>query len=89
MVANLHNLDILLHIPYSMLRLNLCIQAVHIKVDTLSEQAKSFSLEIPLHSKDFNTSTQGGLLTFLQFANDCQCMTMHVTVLVFPGDTQY
>uniref|UniRef100_A0A1A9ZD80 Uncharacterized protein n=1 Tax=Glossina pallidipes TaxID=7398 RepID=A0A1A9ZD80_GLOPL len=58
MVANLHNLDILLHIPYSMLRPNLCVQAVHIKVDTLSEQAKSFILEIPLHSKDFNTRSQ-------------------------------
>uniref|UniRef100_A0A1B0B2T0 Uncharacterized protein n=1 Tax=Glossina palpalis gambiensis TaxID=67801 RepID=A0A1B0B2T0_9MUSC len=58
MVANLHNLDILLHIPYSMLRLNLCVQAVHINIDTLSEQAKSYILEIPLYSKDFNTSTQ-------------------------------
>lgn len=54
MVTDLHNLKVFLHIPYSMLRPNLCVQAVHLNADTLSEQAKSFKLKI-------NADVQGGL----------------------------
>uniref|UniRef100_A0A1A9WZK0 CASC1 C-terminal domain-containing protein n=1 Tax=Glossina brevipalpis TaxID=37001 RepID=A0A1A9WZK0_9MUSC len=42
MMLNLHNLGVFLHVPFSMLRLQLCIQAVHMNFDNLSEHAKSF-----------------------------------------------
>uniref|UniRef100_A0A1A9UGQ1 CASC1 C-terminal domain-containing protein n=1 Tax=Glossina austeni TaxID=7395 RepID=A0A1A9UGQ1_GLOAU len=41
-MVKLHKISVLLHVPYSMLRPNLCIQAVHRDLDTLSEHAKSF-----------------------------------------------
>uniref|UniRef100_A0A1B0BRY9 CASC1 C-terminal domain-containing protein n=1 Tax=Glossina palpalis gambiensis TaxID=67801 RepID=A0A1B0BRY9_9MUSC len=51
MVAALHNINVYLHIPYSMLRPQLCIQAIHMNFDHVSENAKSNKpdkLKVPL-----------------------------------------
>uniref|UniRef100_A0A1B0B2T1 CASC1 C-terminal domain-containing protein n=1 Tax=Glossina palpalis gambiensis TaxID=67801 RepID=A0A1B0B2T1_9MUSC len=45
-MIKLHNIRVFLHVPYSMLRPNLCIQAVHMNLDTISEYTKSFRRKI-------------------------------------------
>lgn len=48
-----------MHIPYSMLRHGMTIQAIHMNFDHISEYAKSFKQEIAMSVRFLNAGIQG------------------------------
>uniref|UniRef100_A0A1I8PAQ3 CASC1 C-terminal domain-containing protein n=1 Tax=Stomoxys calcitrans TaxID=35570 RepID=A0A1I8PAQ3_STOCA len=58
LVANLHQLQILLHIPSTMLHENVAIRAIHMKFDHITEYAKSFSQAITVPVENLNAGIQ-------------------------------
>uniref|UniRef100_A0A1A9ZL83 CASC1 C-terminal domain-containing protein n=1 Tax=Glossina pallidipes TaxID=7398 RepID=A0A1A9ZL83_GLOPL len=58
MMAYLYKLNLSMHIPYSMLRHGMTIQAIHMNFDHISEYAKSFKQEIPMSVRFLNAGIQ-------------------------------
>uniref|UniRef100_A0A1A9W5X2 Uncharacterized protein n=1 Tax=Glossina brevipalpis TaxID=37001 RepID=A0A1A9W5X2_9MUSC len=58
MMAYLYNINVSMHIPYSMLRDEMTIQGIHMNFDHISEYAKSFKQEIAMSVRFLNAGIQ-------------------------------
>lgn len=64
MVANLHGIKVVLHIPLSALQENLSIRGIHMNFDHISPNAKSYFQKIEIATENISAGIQG--LLFLQ-----------------------
>uniref|UniRef100_A0A1A9W5X3 CASC1 C-terminal domain-containing protein n=1 Tax=Glossina brevipalpis TaxID=37001 RepID=A0A1A9W5X3_9MUSC len=58
LIANLHKLNLVLHLPYSVLRPELTIQGIHMNFDHISERARTFKQEVFLPLESLNAGIQ-------------------------------